>query len=99
MVAYYQSKETLHDIKASLNEHHCLSLVGESGSGKTTLARCIAGLHPFKIDGDIAFVGKELARDSRGRPRATRQAIQYIFQSPYSSLNPRKTIARSSRSR
>ena len=40
-----------------------------------------------------SFMGKPLARDARGRPRATRQAIQYIFQSPYSSLNPRKTIA------
>ncbi len=93
VVAYYQHKEILHDISASLSERRCLSLVGESGSGKTTLARCIAGLHPHKIVGDIEFMGKPLARDARGRPRATRQAIQYIFQSPYSSLNPRKTIA------
>ena len=93
VTAYYQHKETLHDINASLSERRCLSLVGESGSGKTTLARCIAGLHPHKIVGDIEFMGKPLARDARGRPRATRQAIQYIFQSPYSSLNPRKTIA------
>jgi len=93
VVAYYQSKETLHDINTSLNERQCLALVGESGSGKTTLARCIAGLHPHKIVGDIEFLGRPLARDARGRPRATRQAIQYIFQSPYSSLNPRKTIA------
>ncbi len=93
VVAYYQHKETLHDITISLSERRCLSLVGESGSGKTTLARCIAGLHPHKIVGDIEFMGKPLARDARGRSRATRQAIQYIFQSPYSSLNPRKTIA------
>ena len=90
--AFYQHKETLHDISISLSERHCLSLVGESGSGKTTLARCIAGLHQHKIVGDIEFTGKPLARDARDRPRATRQAIQYIFQSPYSSLNPRKTI-------
>jgi peptide/nickel transport system ATP-binding protein len=93
VTAYYQHKETLHGIDTSLSERRCLSLVGESGSGKTTLARCIAGLHPHKIVGDIDFMGKPLARDARGRPRATRQAIQYIFQSPYSSLNPRKTIA------
>jgi peptide/nickel transport system ATP-binding protein len=93
VTAYYQHKETLHDISASLSERRCLSLVGESGSGKTTLARCIAGLHPHKIVGDIEFMGKALARDARGRSRDTRQAIQYIFQSPYSSLNPRKTIA------
>jgi len=89
---FYQHKEVLHDIDVTLHEHRCLSLVGESGSGKTTLARCIAGLHPHKIKGDIEFQGKPLPRDSRSRPKATRQAIQYIFQSPYSSLNPRKTI-------
>jgi peptide/nickel transport system ATP-binding protein len=92
VIAFYQRKETLHGINTSICERRCLALVGESGSGKTTLARCIAGLHPHKIVGDIEFRGAALARDARGRPRATRQAIQYIFQSPYSSLNPRKTI-------
>jgi peptide/nickel transport system ATP-binding protein len=92
VVAFYQHKEILHDITTSVAEGHCLSLVGESGSGKTTLARCISGLHPHKIVGDIEFDGKALARDARDRSRDTRQAIQYIFQSPYSSLNPRKTI-------
>ena len=93
LTAFYQRKETLHGIDVSIRERRCLALVGESGSGKTTLARCIAGLHPHKIVGDIEFRGAALARDARNRPRATRQAIQYIFQSPYSSLNPRKTIA------
>ena len=92
VVAFYQSKEILHGVDAILCEHRCLALVGESGSGKTTLARCIAGLHPFKINGAISLNGKPLARESRGRSRDERQAIQYIFQSPYSSLNPRKTI-------
>ena len=93
VTAYYQHKEILHGIDATLASVAASSLVGESGRGKTTLARCIAGLHPFKIVGDIEFMGKPLARDARGRSRAIRQAIQYIFQSPYSSLNPRKTIA------
>ncbi|MEI6448605.1 MAG: ABC transporter ATP-binding protein [Actinomycetes bacterium] len=92
VTAFYQSKEILHGVDATLCEHRCLALVGESGSGKTTLARCIAGLHQFKIAGAIEFQGKALARESRGRTRDQRQAIQYIFQSPYSSLNPRKTI-------
>ena len=92
VTAFYQSKEVLHGVSATLCEHRCLALVGESGSGKTTLARCIAGLHPFKIEGSVEYQGKSLARESRGRTRAERQAIQYIFQSPYSSLNPRKTI-------
>jgi peptide/nickel transport system ATP-binding protein len=92
VVAFYQSKEILHGVSANLCQHRCLALVGESGSGKTTLARCIAGLHPFKIEGTVELNGKSLARESRGRTQHERQAIQYIFQSPYSSLNPRKTI-------
>jgi len=93
VTAWYGSKEILHDINVTLRARECLAVVGESGSGKTTLARCIAGLHPFKIQGDISFQGKALPRLARGRSRATRHAIQYVFQNPYSALNPRKTIA------
>jgi len=90
--AYYGQKKTLHEITLHLHTRRCIALVGESGSGKTTLARCVAGLHPFKIEGSIKYRGTELARDARGRDQATRQTIQYIFQSPYSSLNPRKSV-------
>src|SRR5262249_17981459 len=67
------------------------ALVGESGSGKTTLARCIAGLHS-NFTGEIALRGRALAAGARGRDKETRRDIQYVFQSPYSSLNPRKTV-------
>ena len=93
VTAWYGRQEILHDIDITLRARECLALVGESGSGKTTLARCIAGLHPFKIEGDIDFQGKPLPRLARSRPRQLRHAIQYVFQNPYSSLNPRKTIA------
>ena len=58
LTACYGSKEILHDIDITLRPHECLALVGESGSGKTTLARCIAGLHPFKIQGDDRASGQ-----------------------------------------
>ena len=90
--AYYGTHEILHGIDVTVCAQRCLALVGESGSGKTTLARCIAGIHPGKIEGDILFNGRRLERDSRARPKESRQHIQYIFQSPYRSLNPRKTI-------
>jgi len=93
VTAWYGSREILHDIDITLRARECLALVGESGSGKTTLARCIAGIHPFRIEGDIGFQGKALPRRAGGRPRAIRHAIQYVFQNPYSALNPRKTIA------
>ena len=91
--AYYQTKEILHDVTAGLHDHRCLALVGESGSGKTTLARCIAGTAPLQDRGpNRAARQGARAGCSSARSRAERQAIQYIFQSPYSSLNPRKTI-------
>jgi peptide/nickel transport system ATP-binding protein len=91
--AWHGKRKSLHGIDISVGSGWCLALVGESGSGKTTLARCVSGLHTGHIDGDIAFKGQPLKRRARSRSRGTRQAIQYIFQSPYSSLNPRKTVA------
>ncbi len=90
--ACYGANEVLHGIDLDVRAGRCLALVGESGSGKTTIARCIAGIHPGRIDGEILLNGRALERDSRRRPTGDRQAIQYIFQSPYGSLNPRRSI-------
>jgi peptide/nickel transport system ATP-binding protein len=93
VTASYGSHEVLHGIDIDVRAGCCLALVGESGSGKTTLARCIAGIHPGRIVGEIGLRGRDLKRDSKRRPKPDRQAIQYIFQSPYGSLNPRCSIA------
>jgi peptide/nickel transport system ATP-binding protein len=89
--AGYRGKTVLHEITLDIAPHECLALVGESGSGKTTLARSIAGLHSDRW-GEIAYKGTPLATVARMRPRETRRAIQYVFQNPYGSLNPRRTI-------
>ena len=87
----YGSHTVVHEINFDLAPHECLALVGESGSGKTTLARSIAGLHSERR-GEILLKGDPLADSSRGRSREARRMIQYIFQNPYGSLNPRRTI-------
>jgi peptide/nickel transport system ATP-binding protein len=69
----------------------CVALVGESGSGKTTIARCIVGLHPPSA-GRILVDGRPLARLARERSREQRRAIQIVFQNPYDSLNPRRSV-------
>jgi peptide/nickel transport system ATP-binding protein len=89
--AGYLGLTVVHDINLSLAPHECLALVGESGSGKTTLARSIVGLH-HERSGEIRLRGTSLATTSRGRPREVRRSIQYVFQNPYGSLNPRRTI-------
>src|SRR6266536_439156 len=85
VVASYGRNEVLHSVSL------CLALVGESGSGKTTVARAIAGLHR-NWTGTIALGGTELPPAARQRSGETRRRIQYIFQNPYGSLNPRQTI-------
>ena len=74
----------------------CLGLVGESGSGKTTIGRTLLrALSP--TDGEIVFSvngqSYNLASVSEGVLRPLRQHMQMIFQDPYSSLNPRMTVA------
>jgi peptide/nickel transport system ATP-binding protein len=89
--AGYRRRMVVHDVTLQVAPHECLALVGESGSGKTTLARSVAGLHSDRI-GEITLSGKPLANSARDRPREQRRTIQYVFQNPYGSLNPRRTI-------
>jgi peptide/nickel transport system ATP-binding protein len=90
--AAYGGRRVVEGVSLAIAEGASLALVGQSGSGKTTLARCIAGLHT-EHTGTITLAGQVLARSARTRPQATREAIQYVFQNPYSSLNPRRPIA------
>ncbi|HKF19337.1 MAG TPA: ABC transporter ATP-binding protein, partial [Candidatus Dormibacteraeota bacterium] len=89
--AGYRKRMVVHDVTLQVAPHECLALVGESGSGKTTLARSVAGLHSDRT-GRITLNGAPLAGSARDRPREQRRTIQYVFQNPYGSLNPRRTI-------
>lgn len=89
--ASYGDTEILHDVNLDIAPGACVALVGESGSGKTTLAKAIAGLHHQRT-GTIVFKGRELDAAARSRTPETRRLIQYIFQNPYASLSPRRTI-------
>lgn len=90
----YGANKVLHGIDLTLEEGESILLLGESGSGKTTLARSVAGLNP-DYTGEVALRGEVLEHGSRKRTVKQRQDVQYIFQSPFSSLNPRRTIGES----
>lgn len=68
-----------------------LGIVGESGCGKSTLARMLVGLDT-PTGGTIRFRGDDIATIARGNFNRIARRIQYVFQDPVSSLNPRKTI-------
>src|SRR4051812_41256216 len=87
-----QPRSALHALRGvslTLAPGETLGVVGESGCGKSTLGRCLAGLYTPE-EGEILWRGQPLSgirRFDRSRH------IQMIFQDPYSSLNPRMTIA------
>jgi peptide/nickel transport system ATP-binding protein len=91
VAASYGATQVLSGIGLEVPARACVAIVGESGSGKTTLARCVAGLHS-NWTGEIAFQGTSVARGARERDKDLLRRVQYIFQNPYTSLNPRKTI-------
>ena len=93
--ASYGNNEVLHGVGLSVHEGECLAVVGESGSGKTTLGRCISGLHTGHARGTLRFGGQEISLQPARRSQQARRGIQYIFQSPYASLNPRHRVGRS----
>ena len=68
-----------------------LGIVGESGCGKSTLARCLVQLMPV-TSGTVSFKGETLTGRSRRQLRDTRREMQLVFQDPYASLNPRRTV-------
>ncbi|MBI3505680.1 MAG: dipeptide ABC transporter ATP-binding protein [Proteobacteria bacterium] len=68
-----------------------LAVVGESGSGKSTLARVVTMIEP-PTAGSLVIDGHDISRASAAEVRQMRRAVQMVFQNPFGSLNPRKTV-------
>lgn len=84
-----RSFRALRNVSLTVAKGEVLAIVGESGSGKTTMAMSILNLNSSS-GGDVLFRGKSVRDIGR---RAFSRHIQPVFQDPYSSLNPRRTIA------
>ncbi|MBM6614888.1 ABC transporter ATP-binding protein [Desemzia sp. RIT804] len=82
----------VNDLSFYIYEGETFGLVGESGSGKSTTGKLIAKLQDA-TSGEIHFSGKEIGHlKKREDIRAFRKSMQMVFQDPYASLNPRKTV-------
>ena len=80
------------DISFTIRRGETLGIVGESGCGKSTTGRTILRLLE-KTDGEVYYDGKEVFGLSKSEMVNLRTKMQIVFQDPYSSLNPRKTVA------
>ena len=86
--------QTIHAVKPldlTVYRGETLGIVGESGSGKSTLVKCLMRLTD-PTTGQILIDGTDVAASSRGALRASRKDMQIVFQDPYGSLNPRRTV-------
>jgi oligopeptide/dipeptide ABC transporter ATP-binding protein len=79
------------DVSFSLGPRESLGLVGESGSGKTTIGRCLVRMED-PTAGSILVEGIDLAGMDSRNLRPWRRRVQYVFQDPYSALNPRMKV-------
>jgi ABC-type oligopeptide transport system ATPase subunit len=83
--------QALKGVSIDIHAGETVGLVGESGSGKTTMGRVILGLTPA-TSGRVVFDGEDITHASHARRRTLGRDIQVVFQDPYGSLNPARTI-------
>src|SRR5262249_32888209 len=92
LTKHFARLHAVDDVSFELRPGTVTALVGDSGSGKSTVARLLARLHD-PTDGSVLFEGDDVARVRRRRDVVRyRSEVQLIFQDPFDSLNPVKTV-------
>lgn len=91
VIKKYSDKVSIGPINFSIYDNEFIGIIGESGSGKSTVANLISGTIK-KTYGKIFYFGKTIEELTKSEKHKTRQLVQMIFQSPYSSLNPKFNV-------
>ena len=86
--------KALDDVSLTVRKGEIIGIVGESGCGKSTLGKTIMGIHPLTA-GSVVFEGEEIGGLTPSESRQLRRRLQYTYQDPGSSLDPRWKIGRS----
>jgi peptide/nickel transport system ATP-binding protein len=86
-----QRVRALDGVDLAVARGEIVGLVGESGCGKSTLARAAVGLEPLAV-GTVTFEGRDVTPLGRRRRPPYLRGLQMVFQDPYESLNPRRTV-------
>lgn len=93
---WLQRRQAIHavaDVSLAIRAGRTTALVGESGSGKSTTARMLAGLEPLSAC-QVLFDGQPLVNGSASARRRFSRDVQFVYQYPYASLDPRYSVAR-----
>ncbi|MBQ9032004.1 MAG: ATP-binding cassette domain-containing protein [Parasporobacterium sp.] len=80
------------DVSFEIRKGTTLGVVGESGCGKSTLGRAVLGMNPA-TEGHVRYNGKDITHQSHREFKESRRQMQMIFQDPYSSIDPKKTVS------
>src|SRR5919202_43081 len=85
------SVKAVSDVSFDIRKGETLGIVGESGCGKSTLGRCILRLVE-PTEGEIVFLGREFSKINKREMHRIRRNLQMVFQNPFDTLNPKRTI-------
>ncbi len=91
---WFRKKEfvAVDQLDVALAQGETLGIVGESGSGKSTLGMALLRLSVARTEGDIVFDGQQISAMESAQLRPLRAQMQVVFQDPFASLSPRRTI-------